>query len=76
VVAFVIGTIELSGLMVEKLNLSGRFWVWWEHIDINLLGFIIVGLFVVTWAIALSYWHFGRVEERWGERLGENELTG
>jgi high-affinity nickel-transport protein len=26
---------------------------------------VIVGLFVVTWAVALSIWHFGKVEERW-----------
>ena len=43
----------------------GSFWSWFENIDINLLGFIIVGMFVATWAIALSVWHFGRIEERW-----------
>ncbi len=29
---------------------------------------MIVGLFVATWAIALSVWHFGRIEERWTPR--------
>src|SRR5208282_2811156 len=50
-VALVIGTIELGGLIAEQLNLSGSFWVWFETIDINLLGFIIVGMFVATWAV-------------------------
>jgi high-affinity nickel-transport protein len=29
---------------------------------------VIVGLFVATWAIALTVWHFGRIEERWTPR--------
>ena len=68
-VALVIGTIELGGLLAQHLNASGAFWSWFEGIDINLLGFIIVGMFVGTWAIALSVWHFGRIEQRWSEQL-------
>jgi high-affinity nickel-transport protein len=71
-VALVIGTIELGGLVAQHLNLSGSFWSWFENIDINLLGYIIVGLFVATWAIALSVWHFGRIEERWTAHLGDD----
>jgi len=68
-VALVTGTIALGGLIAEELNLSGSFWSWFETIDINLLGFIIVGMFVATWAIALSVWRFGRIEERWSAHL-------
>ena len=68
-VAFVIGTIELGGLIAQHLNLSGGFWNWFENIDINLLGFVIVGMFVATWAIALSVWRFGHIEERWSAHL-------
>jgi high-affinity nickel-transport protein len=70
-VAFVIGTIELGGLCAENLNLSGSFWSWFEDIDINLLGFLIVGMFAVTWAIALAIWRFGRIEERWSAQIGK-----
>jgi len=68
-VALLIGTIELGGLIAQHLDLSGSFWAWFEAIDINLLGFIIAGMFVATWAIALSIWRFGRIEERWGAHL-------
>jgi high-affinity nickel-transport protein len=64
-VALVIGTIELGGLIAENLNLSGPFWAWFEGIDINFLGFVIVGMFVATWAIALAVWRLGHIEERW-----------
>ncbi len=68
-VAAVIGTIELGGLLASQLNLSGSFWNWFENININVLGFVIVGMFVVTWAIALLLWRYGRIEERWGASL-------
>jgi len=65
-VAVAIGTIELGGLIAESLNLSGSFWTWFETININLVGFVIVGLFALTWAIALAVWRLGHIEERFG----------
>jgi nickel/cobalt transporter (NiCoT) family protein len=75
-VALVIGTIEIVGLLAEKLDGQGPFWAWWENIDINTLGFIIVGMFVATWAIALAVWHFARIEERWSAHLGAPRSAG
>jgi high-affinity nickel-transport protein len=75
-VALVIGTIELGGLVAQHLNLSGSFWGWFEHIDLNLLGFLIFGMFVATWAIAVSVWRFGRIEERWSAHLGDGKISG
>ncbi|MGI8558238.1 MAG: HoxN/HupN/NixA family nickel/cobalt transporter [Solirubrobacteraceae bacterium] len=74
-VALVIGTIELAGLLAHKLNAQGPFWAWVEGIDINTLGFIIVGMFVATWVIALAVWHFGRIEERWSADIRSSEAT-
>ena len=68
-IAFVIGTIELGGLISSQLNLSSPFWDWFENIDINMLGFVIVGLFVLTWVGALAIWRLGRIEERWNAHL-------
>ena len=67
-IALVIGTAELAGLFAQKLGAQGSFWHWVENININELGFVIVGLFVLTWAVALSIWHFGHIEERWTRR--------
>jgi nickel/cobalt transporter (NiCoT) family protein len=66
VVALGIGTIELGGLLAQKLDAHGAFWTWLENININTLGLIIVGMFVATWAIAATVWRLGRIEERWG----------
>jgi high-affinity nickel-transport protein len=70
-IALVIGTIEIVGLLASKLGAQGSFWAWWENVDINTLGLIIAGLFVVTWVLALLVWRLGRVEERFGASLRE-----
>ena len=70
-VALFIGTIELSGLVLQKLNVNGSFSDWLQNFNINRAGFIIVGIFVFTWALALAIWRFARIEEKWsvGMRL-------
>jgi high-affinity nickel-transport protein len=68
-VALVIGTIELGSIISEHLNAQGAFWTALENININTLGFIIVGIFIATWTIALTVWHLGRIEERWSTQL-------
>ena len=37
--------------------------------DLNNVGFVIVGLFVLTWVVALLVWRFGRIEEKWSAQL-------
>jgi nickel/cobalt transporter (NiCoT) family protein len=64
-VAWLIGSIELLGLFAGQLRWRGWFWNWLGGLDLNAVGFVVVGLFVVTWAIALLVWRFGRIEERW-----------
>src|SRR5581483_11191495 len=71
-VALFIGTIELVGLLTDKLGLRGQIADWIQNFNINTAGFIIVGMFVVTWAVALAVWRFAKIEEKWtdGVELG------
>jgi high-affinity nickel-transport protein len=64
-VALIIGTIELLSLLGNQLGFEGPFWDWLGNLDLNILGFVIVGLFVATWVAALLIWRFGRIEEKW-----------
>jgi high-affinity nickel-transport protein len=68
-VALVIGSIEIFSLVAEKLGLTGGVWDWLAAIDLNTIGFVIVGMFVATWALALTIWHFGNIEERWTAQI-------
>ncbi len=72
-VALLIGTTELLQVLSDKLSLTGGFWDWLANLDFNLIGYFIVGLFVMTWAIALAVWRFGRIEEKWTAHLQPNE---
>ena len=64
-VALVIGTIELMSVLTEKLSLSGQPWDFVSGLDLNYVGYAIVGVFVLTWVVALTIWRFGRIEEKW-----------
>jgi high-affinity nickel-transport protein len=68
-VAFFIGTIELLGLIGTEANLNDPFFNFFQNFNINTAGFAIVGAFVLTWVVALLYWHYGRVEEKWDANM-------
>jgi high-affinity nickel-transport protein len=74
-VAFVIGTIELLGLLSSQLSLSGGFWNAVSSFDINRAGFVIVGLFAVTWLLSLAVWRFGNVEARWEDAAARSRAA-
>jgi high-affinity nickel-transport protein len=65
-VALVIGSIELLGVLAERLSLTGGLWDVIAGIDLNLVGYLVVAVFIVTWALALVVWRLGHIEERWG----------
>ncbi len=64
-VAVLIGSVELLGLLATQFGWSGKFWDQISGVDLNAIGFLIVGMFVVTWVIAMLVWRYGRIEERW-----------
>jgi high-affinity nickel-transport protein len=64
-VALVIGLLVLAGLVVERLSIDAGPLVWIASLDLEFVGFAVVGLFVITWGVAVAVWRFGRIEERW-----------
>jgi high-affinity nickel-transport protein len=75
-VALLIGSIELLGLFAGQLGWRGRFWDWLGSLDLNTVGVVVVGIFVLTWAVALLIWRYGRIEEKWSSSdLGAESAT-
>jgi len=70
-VAVFIGVTELLGLLGQEGNLKGPGWAWLEKFNINTAGFVIVGVFVLTWAVALLIWRLGRIEQKWSSGPAE-----
>ena len=70
-VALVVGVIELVGLLGDKLGVTSGPVAWIGSVDLADVGFWIVGLFVVTWLVAVAVWRLGRVEQRWESALAD-----
>jgi high-affinity nickel-transport protein len=67
VVALVIGTIELAQVLIGMLDVQGPFFDFVAGLEFGVLGYVIVGLFLIAWALSVALWKFGRIEERYGE---------
>jgi high-affinity nickel-transport protein len=65
VVALAIGTVELLQVVSTRLALSGGFWDWLNGLDFETLGYAVVALFLLMWAMSVSIWKLRRIEERW-----------
>ena len=68
-VALLIGGIEIAGLLAAKLDITRGPVSALARVDLENVGFWVVGLFVVTWLVALAVWRLGRIEERWSTAL-------
>jgi nickel/cobalt transporter (NiCoT) family protein len=75
-VALLVGATELLSVLADRLGLSGGVWSLVSSLDLNVVGYVVVGMFLATWALALAVWRFGGIEERWSARLGPQIFTG
>ncbi len=71
-VALYIGGLEVAQVLAGQLNLTGGFWDYVTNFNINHAGFIIVGMFVAVWIIALTIWRFAHIEARWDAAASRN----
>jgi high-affinity nickel-transport protein len=71
-VALIIGGIELISILTDELAITTGPLATVGSLDLNHVGYAIAALFVLTWAVALAVWKFGRIEEKWtaGMRTG------
>jgi high-affinity nickel-transport protein len=65
VVALVIGVIVLAGLVADRLGIESGPLAAIGSANLQFVGFMIVGLFIAAWLIAMAVWRFGQVEKRW-----------
>lgn len=65
VIALVIGVIVLAGLIADRLGVDSGPLALIGSANLDFVGFLIVGLMLAAWGIAVAVWRFGRVEERY-----------
>ena len=69
-VALVIGTIELLQVFIGMLEIRSPFFDAIAKLDFGVLGYVIVGMFLLAWALSVAYWKLGRLEQRAFVQLG------
>jgi high-affinity nickel-transport protein len=64
-VALLVGAIEVCSIVVNQLNLKGSFWEFMGNLSdsFTLLGFIIIGLFVLSWIISTIIYKVKRYDD-------------
>jgi nickel/cobalt transporter (NiCoT) family protein len=70
-----IETLSLVPVEFHGLSQHSGFWGFMHNFNINTAGFVIVGMFIVTWAAAILIWRYAHIEERWSARLQVQETT-
>ncbi|MDQ0381469.1 Nickel transporter NicT [Amycolatopsis thermophila] len=70
-VALIIGGLELLGLLGERLKVTAGPLAWAASLDLADIGYLLAGLFAVTWLIALVAWRAGRAGQRWAPEAAE-----
>jgi len=68
-VALIIGVVELVGLLADKAGIRSGPLAFVARLDLEFVGYGIVVLFVLTWALSAAVWKYGRIEERWSANL-------
>ncbi|MGZ4357483.1 MAG: HoxN/HupN/NixA family nickel/cobalt transporter [Gaiellaceae bacterium] len=64
-IALAVGSLELLQVLASRVGLNAGFWAWLNALDFETLGYVIVALFVLTWAGSVAIWKGRRIEERW-----------
>ncbi|MBK5305607.1 MAG: HoxN/HupN/NixA family nickel/cobalt transporter [Frankiaceae bacterium] len=78
-VAFIIGTIQLVSVISTKSGFADiQPFAYIAGIDLNRIGYFIVGVFLLTWLGSVAIWKYRRIEQRYSGRLqqtGEPAVT-
>ncbi len=51
-IALFVGTIEVMSIIATEFNLNGGLWNYIGNLDFGLLGIIIIGIFLLSWAVS------------------------
>jgi len=64
IVALFVGVIVLVTLLVDKFDVDSGPLKAIGSLELDSVGYIVVGLFLATWIIAVGVWKLGRIEQR------------
>ncbi len=71
-----IETLSLVPLEIHGVSQTSGFWGFMYNFNINTAGFVIVGMFILTWTAAILIWRYAHIEEKWSARLQTADTSG
>ncbi|WP_093574792.1 HoxN/HupN/NixA family nickel/cobalt transporter [Amycolatopsis rubida] len=73
--ALIIGAVELATALAAGTGAETGPLAALARLDLDDVGFALVGLFAVTWIVALLVWRFGKIEQRWSAHRSPGSTT-
>ena len=70
--AGVIGIIEVFQVMAQESHLNSGFWLWLQNLNFQVMGYILVGIFVIVWSVSLIGWKVLRLGDSDLNNMSEN----
>lgn len=70
-IAFGVGTVEWLQILGSELSLKGGLWDLLKEIDFGTMGYLIIGILVVSWAVSIAFYKikgFEKQGQEWEER--------
>jgi high-affinity nickel-transport protein len=75
-VAFIIGGIEVTQVVSAELGLTTGFWGWLQNLDFGVIGYTIIGTFLISWTVAVAYYrHRGYEKMTFPNSTSDNAAT-
>lgn len=68
-IALLIGSIELLQVLIGVLDVRGAVPDFVAGLDFGVLGYLIVGMFLLAWSLSVIMWKFGRIEKHRGMQV-------
>jgi len=65
--AGVIGIIEVFQVIAQERNFNSGFWLWLQNLNFNIMGHILVVMFIMVWFVSFIGWKVFR--------LGDSDLN-
>lgn len=62
--AGVISIIEVGQVLAMEENWNSGFWGWLQNLDFGMMGYTLVGMFILVWIISLVCWRVFKLDEK------------
>lgn len=77
-VAFIIGGIEVGQVASSQMGLTTGFWGWLQNLNFGVIGYTIIGTFLISWTVAVAYYRYKGYEKMtlpYGSSVPAKEAT-